>query len=547
MSLHQLPLKDSVATKLLQIIFGIYFVITLIVTLVQMGSEYLYQEETIQSEIQALPKFFETQIANALWTINYEQIRFTLIGMQKTRSVTGVRIEDDQEKNIYAIGHVIDQKGEFVSFDDQGNRLSEETDQKTFSKLTSFKFSITHNDKNGQPHDVGKLILFSNRQVVIDRVEHGFTLIIINSVIKTLALWIIFILCARLILGRPLAILTSTIGKVDLDHLDNIKVDIHASNRNEFKILEEAFNSMIEKLHHDAEKIKKILMENANLSANLEEKVQQRTLELKEAQSQLVQSEKMASLGVLTAGVAHEINNPTNFIHSGAQNLEKRFVQLKDFIFQLAEEDSQEEMQRVFEPKLNPIFQNLEAILNGSIRIQEIVKGLRTFSRLDEANLKKADIVEGIKSTLVLVRSKYRDQVEFICEFAPVPMIECWPAQLNQVFMNIMVNGCQAILANQNQKRMKGTLTIRVFSQNSSLVISFQDTGCGIPKDIQDKIFDPFFTTKTIGEGTGLGLHISSGIIANHQGKITVESKGEEGTTFTIILPLEPHLHQQSD
>ncbi len=261
---------------------------------------------------------------------------------------------------------------------------------------------------------------------------------------------------------------------------------------------------------------------------------------LKKTQSKLVQSEKMAGIGTLVAGVAHEINNPINFVNSCSQSLEVRVQELKAFTYELMGEEPDQEILKMFEEKFTPIFKNLSTIFDGSQRIKTIVTELRTFSRLDEAEKKRVKVLEGLKSTITLTNTQYRDQVEFVYDFQADQELECWPAQLNQVFMNMIVNACQAIISKQKQTGDKtpGKLTVSTQLQDQSLAVRFHDTGCGIPKEIQSKLFEPFFTTKDVGEGTGMGLSISFGIIEKHQGKITFESTEGEGTTFTILLPL---------
>jgi two-component system NtrC family sensor kinase len=261
---------------------------------------------------------------------------------------------------------------------------------------------------------------------------------------------------------------------------------------------------------------------------------------LKKTQSQLVQSEKMAGLGTLVAGVAHEINNPVNFVNSCSQSLEERTQELKTLINELMGEKPDQEIIQMFEEKFTPIFKNLSAILDGSQRIKTIVTELRTFSRLDEAEQKRVKVLEGLRSTINLIKTQYRDQVEFVYDFQADPELECWPAQLNQVFMNMIVNACQAIISKQKQTgdKISGKLTVSTQLQDQSLAVRFQDTGCGIPKEIQSKLFEPFFTTKDVGEGTGMGLSISFGIVEKHRGKIMFESTVGKGTIFIILLPL---------
>ncbi len=262
--------------------------------------------------------------------------------------------------------------------------------------------------------------------------------------------------------------------------------------------------------------------------------------QLKTTQAQLVQSEKMAGLGTLVAGVAHEINNPVNFVHVSSRSLETDLKKFKEFVFDLAGEDADTEIVDMFNKKFDRFFSCLQDINEGSTRIKTIVSDLRSFSRLDEAEQKQMDLVSGLESTLRLIRTQYQKIVEFDCDFQVAPQLECWPAQLNQVFMNILANACQAIQAKQTQieEGVPGKVTLRTFLKDDRVAISFSDTGCGMSEEVRSHIFDPFFTTKEVGEGTGMGLSISFGIIQKHQGSIEVVSEEGVGTTMTVLLPM---------
>jgi len=183
-----------------------------------------------------------------------------------------------------------------------------------------------------------------------------------------------------------------------------------------------------------------------------------------------------------------------------------------------------------------------DTILEGTRRIKDIVADLRRFSRFDEAERKEVFLVEGLQSTLRLVKAQYYKDVEFICSFEVNPKLECMPGQLNQVFMNIIVNACQAIISRlgkglQTSNSVPGKLVIQTFLKEKMAGIRFQDNGCGMSEKTRNSIFDPFFTTKPVGEGTGLGMSISFGIIEKHKGMITVDSKEGEGTIVELFLP----------
>jgi len=265
--------------------------------------------------------------------------------------------------------------------------------------------------------------------------------------------------------------------------------------------------------------------------------------DLKEAQQQLIMSEKMASLGQLTAGVAHEINNPINFVSANIKPLKEDLNDILECINRYEEVIKENKLEGMFS-KVHQFKRNsdinfsmqevqdlLRGIEEGASRTTEIVKGLRNFSRLDQNVVKKADMNEGIESTLTLLHSVYKDRVEIEKDFGKLPEVDCLPGQINQVLMNILSNALQAIPE-------QGKIFIKTWQENETVKISIRDTGSGMSEAIRQKIFDPFFTTKDVGKGTGLGLSISYGIIEKHNGKIEVQSEPGKGTTFIITLPV---------
>ncbi len=264
--------------------------------------------------------------------------------------------------------------------------------------------------------------------------------------------------------------------------------------------------------------------------------------ELKTTQSSMLQREKMASIGQLAAGVAHEINNPMGFISSNLCTLDKYINRFSDYINAQTEAvesfKSAEVSERLKEMrnklKLDYILKDIRPLIEeseeGAERVKKIVQNLRTFSRVDESECKSVDIHECIESTLNIVWNELKYKTTVIKDYGKLPLIRCYPQQLNQVFMNLLVNAAQAI---ENQ----GEIKIKTWRDGGTVNISISDTGCGIPQDKINRVFEPFFTTKEVGKGTGLGLSISYDIVKKHNGEITVESEVGKGTSFTVMIP----------
>ncbi|GAC1306884.1 MAG: 7TM diverse intracellular signaling domain-containing protein [Mucilaginibacter sp.] len=317
----------------------------------------------------------------------------------------------------------------------------------------------------------------------------------------------------------------------------------------------------------DAESLK-VAKENERIIGEqniiLEQRVEERTYELsesnqelnitledlKQTQSQLVESEKMASLGQLTAGIAHEINNPINFVTSNVSPLKRDIEMMFNAIEEIekvgmSDAPLAEKQQKIkaykeeldFDYLTVEINHLLKGIKEGANRTAEIVKGLKLFSRLDEDDLKKADLNEGLESTMVIANNLLNNKITVIKEYGDLPAAECYPGKLNQVFLNIISNAAYAV-----QKRFGdntgGVISMITTSDEENIFIKIKDNGTGMDAEMQKKIFEPFFTTKDVGEGTGLGLSITYNTIKKHNGNITVNSAPGQGTEFILQIPI---------
>jgi signal transduction histidine kinase len=281
---------------------------------------------------------------------------------------------------------------------------------------------------------------------------------------------------------------------------------------------------------------------NRKLLTNNDE-LKQLNEKLETVHTQLLQSEKMASIGQLAAGVAHEINNPVGFVNSNLGTLGKYITNMFDVIaaYEAAEskvganafpEVSQIKKKVDYAYLTEDIPSLMKESQDGLARVKRIVQDLKDFSHVDESNWQHANLEQGMDSTLNVVANEIKYKAKVVKVYAGIPDVECMPSQLNQVFMNMLVNAAQAIESN-------GTITVRSGSEGDLVWMEVEDTGKGISPEHLNRIFDPFFTTKPVGQGTGLGLALSYGIVKKHDGRIEVKSVVGKGSTFRVWLPVQ--------
>lgn len=437
------------------------------------------------------------------------------------------------------------------------------------------------------------------------------TLLVLRMAIATLALTVLTVLAGMGLAQRitqPLKDLTAAAASISQGQW-NAPIPAPAGRpRNELELLAQAFRRM-------ANQLQKSFADLEAINADLEHRVADRTAELTDAlhglrrtQTQLVQTEKMSSLGQMVAGIAHEINNPVNFIHGNldhAKTYLQELLALQQLYANTYADPPPDIQERLEDLDLDFVAEDLPRLLEsmqaGTDRIQAIVLSLRSFARLDESARKPANLHEGLESTLVLLQSRLKltpdCTIEVVRQYGNLPIVDCYPGQLNQVFMNLLGNAIDALGSQQLERRQQAsqgqsqsqsqgqsqsqsqsqsqrqsqsqsqgqaqnqpprqsqgqaqsqsqgqpvgdrpTITITTTHLASVVTIAIHDNGPGIPAEIQPKLFDPFFTTKPVGQGTGLGLSVSYQIVVDrHGGELTCTSQPGEGATFTIQLPV---------
>ncbi|AVH67872.1 ATP-binding protein [Nostoc sp. 'Peltigera membranacea cyanobiont' N6] len=332
---------------------------------------------------------------------------------------------------------------------------------------------------------------------------------------------------------------------------------------NNFLLLNQKIDELAKEVQRRKEAEEALKEANQELEIRVEERtnaLQETLKELQLTQTQLIQAEKMSSLGQMIAGIAHEINNPVSFIHGNLHHAQKYTHDLLKLveIYQQVCPNTPEIQQELEEIDLEFLIQDIAKLFQsmtvGTERIQEIVKSLRNFSRLDEAELKKVNIHEGIDSALMILEHRLQarheyPEIQVIKKYSQLPNVICYPGQLNQVFLNILANAIDALEAlaansqiTDNQKQINNHPQIKIKTEvidEKWIAISIADNGLGINEQVHSKVFDPFFTTKPVGKGTGLGLSVSYQIIVEkHGGQLSCFSVPGKGAEFVIKIPI---------
>ncbi len=361
----------------------------------------------------------------------------------------------------------------------------------------------------------------SSARAVLRDINYAFFSVFATIVVLLLVMSLVI---SRVLL-RPLYQMLEGIDSADLTQGP---AQIPITTETEIGLLAESFADMSKRTFETQKALKDKIRE-----------LEEAYIEIRDTQAKLVHTAKMASVGQLVAGVAHELNNPIGFIYSNMTHLKDYSEKLMALVDELESEksDLDEIKRKIKKIDYDYIKQDMPKLIqsceDGARRTRDIVLGLRNFSRLEEAQLKEVDIHEGLDNTLRLLTGEIKNRIQVEKDYGTLPPVLCYPSQLNQVFMNILSNAAQAIEG-------EGTIWIRTETSGQDQVkISIRDSGRGMSKATVDKIFDPFFTTKSLSRGTGLGLSISYGIVQKHGGDLLVHSEPGKGTEFVIVLPLK--------
>lgn len=470
-------------------------------------------------------------------------------------SLFQTEIMDIYNRNNENFIYVLDQGGNLLAHPN----LELVKEQKNLSNLKIFNVK---KNKKFQIYRYNRKIVFGNTQVVkmtgwivVDQIKitdfwQQFFQLLLTIMIFAAFLWVFSWSKIKKRLNSDIVspleqIIVQTHSIKEGDYLSLDKLGNTVPVILEFNELIKSFSEMSKTLNKretslieaNEEMESRVHLRTSELSST-NEKLKEMYNNLKETQMQLIQSEKMAGLGTLVAGVAHELNNPTNYIFLSSHTLEKNLEEFQKKLISFTEDNDVETIE-FFNSEFVGFENSMKYILEGSMKIKMIVNDLRAFSRLDEAEKKETPVNEILDSAVRITSMQYGKKVKFITHISSFYSVSCYPSQLSQVFLNILVNACHAIIKKNEtvSETAKGIIDLSIKENESELFFVFKDNGCGMSEEVKNKIFEPFFTTKPVGLGTGLGMSISYGIIEKHNGRIEVVSEEGIGSTITVIIP----------
>ncbi len=556
--------ENSISRRLLRSVLSIYFILTLIVTSVHIAIDYYSAKGAVQHMLVASEATFHDILAADLWEYNYDQLSITAESMMRLPFITRIEVTIPGESTLYF------------------SNSQAEDEQASAEGLFWHEFELNYIEDDLSNY-IGKVRIYSNTFVILGQIKSGLYTLLINAIIKTIALIILVTVVFNWLLTRPLEKLAHHAESIDTESPEFKPIKVADNPKDELGLLQTAMNRMMVKT---TDTIKKLDGFNKDLETKIADRTQKlrgtvsqldkekvalksevesrkkgeialsnSLIQLKQAQVKLVASEKMASLGTLAAGIAHEINNPITFVLQNVNVLgeynEAFHTLIKDYkslvetglkvdgdakkiLGRIQQYEEEEDLEFIISDSLSL----LKSTEDGISRVVDIVKNMKSFSHPDVENIHSVDVHEVLTSTLLLLKNEIPVNVQIATEFnANAFVVQSNRNQLGQVFLNLIMNSLQAISENSD-----GIIRIQTESNEQHIFIHIIDTGCGIPEEKIKLIFDPFYTTKEVGEGTGMGLSISYGIVKKYNGKIGVSSVPDKGTKITIQFLLKSDL-----
>ncbi|RLB66373.1 MAG: hypothetical protein DRH08_06345 [Deltaproteobacteria bacterium] len=511
------PIKDSVATKMLLAVLALYLLIAIGVTLSHVWVEYRYQKENIIQDLGDIESAFMNGLAVNLWNLDEKSLRASTEGMLKIPILVGVKISN-AEQVMVAIGGIVngqDKKGN-VGFHVNLSGISDE--EATAHKGEPYKFELFERqfpityDLDGKTIHLGQATIYSNSSVIYRSMKLQVAMLVGNVLLTLLTFALAILWAVNRYLRKPLGILTGATASISLDNLGSFSVDTKTSGHNEIKVLGEAMTAMVADLHEAISKREETEEELAKHRDQLELLVEDRTCELKKAQSELLQRERLATLGKLTATVSHELRNPLGTIQTALfsieDSLERNEAHQADRPLKLAE-------------------RSIDRCVN-------IIEELNSYTRVKGLDISEASIDDWLRG--VLEEQTIPEEVHCELNLSCDVRASFDQEKLRQAVVNLITNGVHAL-----QEKDSGGKLLQISTRllDGEFEIRISDDGAGMSDDTILNVFEPLYSTKDFG--VGLGMAIVKNIVEQHHGEISIESKKGKGTMVSLRLPIRPH------
>ncbi|MGK0290221.1 MAG: signal transduction histidine kinase/FixJ family two-component response regulator [bacterium] len=521
----RVKLKNSITTKLLTVVFSIYLFVTIILTMSHIFAEYYSEKDTIVQDMNASQATFELGLSRAIWTGNKKQLHSLVQGIERIPFIVGVKVKADVIGDLFS-GFIV-KKGKVIKVNSK-NKIN----IPSLSGMFQYSAPLYYQNRVRSHIPIGHITLYSSRNVVWQRIQYGLMFIIINAFLKTLALWIIFLWVGRILLSRPLNILTTAAEQVNLDNLESLTIDVKTSGHNELKILEEAFNQMIQKLYVSSSQLQ-------HLNLSLEEKVKERTKELESLSQQLALEKESAesaqhvaesanqAKSVFLSNMSHELRTPLSGILSAAQLMDRDVKILPE----------QKDILQV----ISRSGEHLLTLINDVLEMSKIESGKITITKTS------FDFHEMLKNLYEMfkLRSEDKGLKLILDQQLNVPQyIQTDEKKLRQVLINLLGNAIKFTQKGHVCLRVSNLYTASTSDpeQESRLLFEVEDTGQGIAFDEIEYVFKAFMQTSGNQKeqvGTGLGLTISKQFVTLMDGELTVQSERQKGSCFRFDLPIK--------
>lgn len=525
---HIKNIRPSMLIEGFRFISIYYFSIAILVTLTQLYIEFNLSRNTIFDSIERLHSSFEASLSNALWEFNDSQIDTILKGILESPAVTGVELTDSTSFNSKRLGNVPDQ----IQFNKSNSWFGEKFSP---DHLYQFKFTLHKEFEENRIEQVGELKIYTGNHLLFNQIERTILFILVSSIVKTIILWIILWLFFKSKLKKPIQLLIRKIEDIDPQDPTMIETDLKVETQEIFQIVK-SFNSLALEVKNYKDILEALL---ENKTEELKEKsieVRNLILKLEDAQGQIINQEKLNSLGLVSAGIAHELKNPLNLTKNATLILEERWI---DHIAKNPDPKRDEEREQVT---------NLIKIINhNNERMETIIKSMLLQSRYEQDTLVKINLQSFVDvnfiAALKSLKTESSQKCEYIIDISKDLYINVFPSELGRLLVNLYENSFYAIDEKYHLERDKTKeyipkiVTTAKKLGNNTVNLTVMDNGVGIPSKIKNKVLEPFFTTKPTGKGTGLGLYLVYEIVRKHRGTLKIQSTEGEYTEFVINLP----------